>query len=154
MMDSLGVYVQVNTSTYMDISITYIHTACVCVYIYIHIYICVCVCVYVCMHVYMENSPKLESMPTLCRCATLPAETTISKWRVTATIRWASSVTHRRDISFQGFKSNSIPLAPQQLPGRTGILESPSALRWEWMPRVADPYSAPVVKGMPHRSCS
>ena len=35
----------------------------------------------------MENAPKLESMPTLCRSATLPAETTISKWRVTATIR-------------------------------------------------------------------
>ena len=35
----------------------------------------------------MENSPKLESMPTLCRSATLLAETTISKWRVTATIR-------------------------------------------------------------------
>ena len=35
----------------------------------------------------MENSPKLESMPTLCRSATLPAETTISKWRVMATIR-------------------------------------------------------------------
>ena len=36
---------------------------------------------------YMENSPKLESMPTLCRSATLPQETTISKWRVAATIR-------------------------------------------------------------------
>ena len=35
----------------------------------------------------MENSPKLESMPTLCRSAILPAKTTISKWRVTATIR-------------------------------------------------------------------
>ena len=36
---------------------------------------------------YVENSPKLESMPTLCRSATSPAETTISKWRVTATVR-------------------------------------------------------------------
>ena len=35
----------------------------------------------------MENSPKLERMPTLCRSATLPPETTISKWGVTATIR-------------------------------------------------------------------
>ena len=35
----------------------------------------------------MENSSKLESMPTLRRSTTLPAETTISKWRVTATIR-------------------------------------------------------------------
>ena len=39
------------------------------------------------MHADTENSPKLESMPTLCRSATLPAETTISKWRVTAIIR-------------------------------------------------------------------
>ena len=36
---------------------------------------------------YMANSPKLESMPTLSRSATLLAETTISKWRVMANIR-------------------------------------------------------------------
>ena len=30
--------------------------------------------------------PNLRAMPTLCRSATLPPETTISKWRVTATI--------------------------------------------------------------------
>ena len=35
----------------------------------------------------METPPKLESMPILCRSVTLPAKTTISKWRVTATIR-------------------------------------------------------------------
>ena len=35
----------------------------------------------------MENSHKLEKMPTLCGCAILPAETTILKWRVTATTR-------------------------------------------------------------------
>ena len=35
----------------------------------------------------MEISPKLERMPTLCSSASLPAETTISKWRVVATIR-------------------------------------------------------------------
>ena len=43
----------------------------------------------------------------------------------------ASSVAHQRDIIFQGFKSNSIPPAPQQLPGRAGIPESPAAIIWE-----------------------
>ena len=101
----------------------------------------------------MENSPKLERMPTLCRFATLPAETKISKWSH-GNYKAAASVAHQRDISFWGFKSNSLPPAPQQLPGRTSIPESQAAIIWERMPRVADPHSAPIAKGMPHGSCS
>ena len=78
----------------------------------------------------MEISPKLESMPTLSRSATLLAETTTSQWSH-GDYKAASSVAHRTDISFRGLKSNSIPPAPQQLPGRTGIPESPAAIIWE-----------------------
>ena len=44
----------------------------------------------------MEISLKLESMPTLCRSAFLPADTTITR-RVAATIEVASSVVHRKE---------------------------------------------------------
>ena len=49
----------------------------------------------------MEISLKLESMPTLCRSAFLPADTTITR-RVTATIEVASSVVHRKEYYFRG----------------------------------------------------
>ena len=64
---------------------------------------------------HIENSPKLESMPTLCRSATLLTETAISKWESCSNCKAASSVVHRRDISFRRFKSNSIPLAPHRM---------------------------------------
>ena len=58
----------------------------------------------------MKNSPKLKSMPTLCRSATLLAETTISKWRVTTTIRQllqlptggTSAFVHRIENRYEG----------------------------------------------------
>ena len=53
----------------------------------------------------MENSPKLESMPTLCRSATLPAETTISKWRVTATIRQLLQLLTGGTLAFGGLRA-------------------------------------------------
>ena len=56
---------------------------------------------------YMEISLKLESMPTLCRSAFLPADTTITR-RVAATIEIASSVVHRKDYCFRGIKNNNI----------------------------------------------
>ena len=61
-----------------------------------------------------QGFPKLEVMPTLCRSATLPAETNISEWRGHSNYKAASSGAHRRDISFRGFKGNSIP--PPQPP--------------------------------------
>ena len=58
----------------------------------------------------MENSPKLESMPTLCRSATLPAETTISKWRVTATIRQLLQLPTGGTSAFGGLRAIASPL--------------------------------------------
>ena len=55
----------------------------------------------------MEISLKLESMPTLCRSAFLPADTTITR-RVVATIEVASSVVHREEYCFRGIKKNNI----------------------------------------------
>ena len=63
---------------------------------------------------YMEISLKLESMPTLCRSAFLPADTTITR-RVATTIEVASSVVHRKEYCFQGIKNNNILPGPQQL---------------------------------------
>ena len=57
-------------------------------------------------------------MPTLCRSATLPAKTTISKWRVAATIRQLLQLLTGGTISFRGLKSNSIP---PSLPPKHGI---------------------------------
>ena len=54
---------------------------------------------------YMENSPKLERMPTLCRSATLLAETTISKWRVTATIRQLLQLPTGRTSAFGSLRA-------------------------------------------------
>ena len=62
----------------------------------------------------MEISLKLKSMPTLCRSAFLPADTTIT-WRVAATIEVASSVVHRKEYCFQRIKNNNILPVPQQL---------------------------------------
>ena len=62
----------------------------------------------------METSLKLESMPTLCRSAFLPADTTITR-RVTATIEVASSVAHQKEYCFRRIENNNILLAPQQL---------------------------------------
>ena len=53
----------------------------------------------------MENSLKLESMPTLCRSVTLPAETTISKWRVTATIRQLLQLSIGETSAFRGLRA-------------------------------------------------
>ena len=55
----------------------------------------------------MEISLKLESMPTLCRPAFLPADTTITR-RVAATIKVASSVVHRKEYCFRGIAYNKI----------------------------------------------
>ena len=55
----------------------------------------------------MENSLKLESMPTLCRSATLPAETTISKWRVTETIRQLLQLPTGGTSAFGGLKATA-----------------------------------------------
>ena len=55
----------------------------------------------------MEISLKLESMPTLCRSAFLPADTTITR-RIAATIEVASSVVHRKEYCFWGIKNNNI----------------------------------------------
>ena len=63
---------------------------------------------------YMEISLKLESMPTLCRSAFLPADTTITR-RVAATIEVAPSVVHWKEYCFRGIKNNNILPAPQQL---------------------------------------
>ena len=52
----------------------------------------------------MEISLKLESMPTLCRSAFLPADTTITR-RVATTIEVASSVVHRRNTVFGGLRT-------------------------------------------------
>ena len=49
----------------------------------------------------MEISLKLESMPTLCRSAFLPADITITR-RVAATIEVASSVVHWKEYCFPG----------------------------------------------------
>ena len=62
----------------------------------------------------MEISLKLESMPTLCRSAFLPADTAITRG-VAATIKVASSVVPRKEHCFRGIKNNNIPPAPQQL---------------------------------------
>ena len=62
----------------------------------------------------MENSLKLESVPTLCRFAFLPADTTITR-RVAATIEVALSVVHWKEYCFRGIKNNNILPAPQQL---------------------------------------
>ena len=67
-----------------------------------------------CLQADMEISLKLESMPTLCRFAFLPADTTITR-RVAATIEVASSVVHRKEYCFRGIKNNNILPAPQQL---------------------------------------
>ena len=52
----------------------------------------------------MENFPKLGSMPTLCRSATLLAETTISKWKVAATIRQLLQLPTRGTSAFWGLR--------------------------------------------------
>ena len=52
----------------------------------------------------MEISLKLESMPTLCRSAFLPADTIITR-RVATTIEVASSVVHRKEYCFRGIKN-------------------------------------------------
>ena len=62
----------------------------------------------------MEISLKPESMPTLCRSAFLPADTTITR-RVAATIEVASSVVHRKEYCFLEIKNNNILPDPQQL---------------------------------------
>ena len=67
-----------------------------------------------CIEMNLEISLKLESMPTLCRSAFLPADTTITR-RVAATIKVASSVVHWKDYCFQGIKNNNILPGPQQL---------------------------------------
>ena len=51
----------------------------------------------------MEISLKLESMPTLCRSAFLPADTTTTR-RVAETTEVASSVVHRKEYYFRGIK--------------------------------------------------
>ena len=53
----------------------------------------------------MENSPKLESMPTLCTSATLPPETTISKWRVAATTRKLLQLPTGGTSAFRGLRA-------------------------------------------------
>ena len=53
----------------------------------------------------MENSPKLERMPTVCRSATLPAETTISKWRVMATIKHLLQLLTGRTSAFGSLRA-------------------------------------------------
>ena len=53
----------------------------------------------------MKISLKLESMPTLCRSAFLPADTTITR-RVAATIEVASSVVHRKEYVYFQYKIN------------------------------------------------
>ena len=60
----------------------------------------------------MEKSPKLESMPTLCRSATLPAETTISKWRVTVTIRQRLHLPTGGPSAFGGIRATASPPRP------------------------------------------
>ena len=62
----------------------------------------------------MEISLKLESMPTLCRSAFLPADTTITR-RVAATTEVASSSVHRKEYCFREIKNNNILPAAQQL---------------------------------------
>ena len=62
----------------------------------------------------MELFLRLESMPTLCRSAFVPADTTITR-RVAATTEVAPSVVHRKEYCFRGIKNNNILLAPQQL---------------------------------------
>ena len=64
-------------------------------------------------YVCMEISLKLESMPTRCRSAFLPADTTITR-RVVAIIEVASSVVHRKEYCLRGIMNNILP-APQQL---------------------------------------
>ena len=93
-----------------------------------------------------ENSPKIESMPTLCRSATLPTEITISKRKCHGNYKAASSVAHRRDISFPGLRA-------------IASLRPPSNFRdapvfWSYQVPLYGTYSAPIAKGMPHRSCS
>ena len=53
----------------------------------------------------MENSPKLESMPTLGRSATLPPRNHHFKKESRSNYETASSVAHQRDINFQGINS-------------------------------------------------
>ena len=79
----------------------------------------------------MENSPKCERMPTLCGSATLPAETTISKWGVTATLRQLLQLPSRETSAFGGLREIAPLQSPQQLLGYTGIPESPAAIIWE-----------------------
>ena len=64
-----------------------------------------------CLQADMEIPLKLESMPTLCRSAFLPADTTITK-RVAAIIEVASSVVHRKEYCFWEIKNNNILPAP------------------------------------------
>ena len=64
--------------------------------------------------------PNLRRMPTLCRSATLPAKTTISKWRVTATIRQLLQLPIGGTSAFGVFKSNSIP-PPTPLKATSGM---------------------------------
>ena len=66
----------------------------------------------------MENSPKLESMPTLCRSANLPAETTISKWRVMVTIRQLLQLPTEGTSAFGGFRATASP--PPHPPATSG----------------------------------
>ena len=89
----------------------------------------------------MEISLKLESMPTLCRSAFLPADTTITR-RVAATIEVASSVVHRKEYCFRGIMNNNILPAPQQLTKRAFVdtLESHLLpMSWHWCPEVLTP---------------
>ena len=87
---------------------------------------------------YMEISLKLESMPTLCKSAFLPADTTITR-RVATTIEVASSVVHRKEYCFRGIKNNNIFPGPPATDQRAFIdtLESHLLpMSWHWCPEV------------------
>ena len=60
----------------------------------------------------MEISLKLESMPTLCRSAFVPADTTITR-RVAATIEVASSVVHLYRHSRKSPATDELALVPR-----------------------------------------
>ena len=63
----------------------------------------------------MEISLKLESMPTLCRSAFLPADTTIS-YKKSRGNYWGSIIScSPKEYCFRGIKNNNILPAPQQL---------------------------------------
>ena len=85
----------------------------------------------------MENSPTLERRGCPCTLSLdvplYPPTTHHFKMESHGNSKTASSVAHRRHISFRRLKSNSSPTPPppQQLLECPGILESPAAITWE-----------------------